>query len=281
MVRNFNDCFIYTGLFWDACINIYLISNLNIAKDIMFDSQSKTIKQLIALNLVQFIVFLALKSVSMYVPSDFDKADADSSANASGSRSQQVALERKRRLSLASVRKKSFIDGSNCTCCSTRCRNLSMFIAIGVVFFVLPVLLLLLALANEFSSSAEDDETATADAGASDTARLLQSNGVTTSTDADDSAENDPEGEPLKIVGTWIFISLLAMISFGYIELSSMMIKLYKQFKDPEKIKPKNKALGGYSPEDPLRQLKMRESIYSLAFAVNLKNSKMDELGGI
>lgn len=156
-----------------------------------------------------------------------------------------------------------------------------MFIAIGVVFFVLPVLLLLLALANEFSSSAEDDETATADAGASDTARLLQANGVTISTDADDGTENDPEGEPLKIVGTWIFISLFAMISFGYIELTGMMYKLYKQFKDPERIKPKNKALGGYSSEDPLRQLKMRESIYSLAFAVNLKNSKMDELGDI
>ena len=158
-----------------------------------------------------------------------------------------------------------------------------MFIAIGVVFFVLPVLLLLLALANEFSSSsAEDDETATADAGASNTARLLQANGVITLANPDDGTENDPEGEPLKIVGTWIFISLFAMISFGYIELTSLMYKLYKQFKDPERnMKPKNKALGGYSPEDPLRQLKMRESIYSLAFAVNLKNSKMDELGNI
>lgn len=39
----------------------------------------------------------------------------------------------------------------------------------------------------------------------------------------------------------------------------------------------KNKQLGGYSRDDPLRQLKMRESIFSLAFAVNLRNSKMDE----
>ena len=144
---------------------------------------------------------------------------------------------------------------------------------------MLPVLLLLMALANEFSSSAEEDETITADASTTDTSRLLQANGVTTSTDADGGSETVTEGEPLKIVGTWIFISLFAMISFGYIELTTMMLKLYKQFKDPHKIKPKNKALGGYSPEDPLRMLKMRESIYCLAFSVNLKNKKMDELG--
>ena len=155
-----------------------------------------------------------------------------------------------------------------------------MFIAIGVVFFVLPVLLLLLALANSFTSPAEEEEIASTDAStASDTARLLQESGVTPeTTEAVNETEDEPEGEPLKIVGTWILISLFSMIAFGYIELSTMMIKLYKQFKDPEEMKPKNKALGGYSPEDPLRQLKMRESIYSLAFAVNLKNSKLDEL---
>ena len=70
LIRNFNDAFIYTGLFWDATINVYLISNLNVAKDIMFDSQTKLVKQLIALNIIQFIVFQMLKSVSMQVQSE-------------------------------------------------------------------------------------------------------------------------------------------------------------------------------------------------------------------
>lgn len=64
----------------------------------------------------------------------------------------------------------------------------------------------------------------------------------------------DPvEGEPLNIIRNWAFISLVALISFGYTELTPTMLKLYRQFKDPEKIKAKNKALGGYSVEDPLR----------------------------
>ena len=47
---------------------------------------------------------------------------------------------------------------------------------------------------------------------------------------------------------------------------------------EPSKAKKKQKAIGGFSEEDPFRTLAMRESIYSLAFAVNLKNKKMEEL---
>ena len=35
LVRNFNDAFIYTGLFWEAMINVFLLSSLNSAKDII------------------------------------------------------------------------------------------------------------------------------------------------------------------------------------------------------------------------------------------------------
>ena len=80
----------------------------------------------------------------------------------------------------------------------------------------------------------------------------------------------------MNIIRWWTFISLIAIIIFSFTELTPVMLKLFKQFNDPDTIKPKNKSLGGYSPEDPLRQLKLRESIYSLAFAVNLKNSRLD-----
>ena len=44
LVRNFVDVFIYTGLFWDVTINLYLLSELNVARDVMVDSQKSLIK---------------------------------------------------------------------------------------------------------------------------------------------------------------------------------------------------------------------------------------------
>jgi len=38
--------------------------------------------------------------------------------------------------------------------------------------------------------------------------------------------------------------------------------------------------LGGFNTEDPLRKLPMRESIYSLAFAVNLSSDFFDSMKG-
>lgn len=146
-MRNFNDAFIYIGLFYDFAINLYLLSDLNIAKEIMFDSQTKLIKQLLALNIVQFIVFLSLKSISMNVQEETEKEAPRLDRRNSRS---SVKLS-----SLASVRKKSCIDGSSCLCMGNKCRNLTMFIAIGVVFFVLPVMMLVLAFSSQFSSPAE------------------------------------------------------------------------------------------------------------------------------
>lgn len=41
----------------------------------------------------------------------------------------------------------------------------------------------------------------------------------------------------------------------------------------------KDKHHGGYSGDDPRRSLMMRESIYNLAFAANMKKTKLAELG--
>ena len=52
LVRNFKDVFIYTGMFWDVTINLYLLSELNVARNVMLDSQEKLIRQLLLLSLV-------------------------------------------------------------------------------------------------------------------------------------------------------------------------------------------------------------------------------------
>lgn len=57
------------------------------------------------------------------------------------------------------------------------------------------------------------------------------------------------------------------------------MYKLYKGFKSPDSVKTKTPSIGCYSESDPSRILKMRESIYSLAFVVNLKHDAMDDMG--
>ena len=77
------------------------------------------------------------------------------------------------------------------------------------------------------------------------------------SNDGDDNVDTETlsttENEPLDIIRTWIFISLLSQVMFGYTTLFEFMKKLYQNFQKPERIKPKEKALGGYSPSDPLR----------------------------
>ena len=134
---------------------------------------------------------------------------------------------------------------------SAACRNLTMFISIGVVFYVLHVMMLVLAFATQFTSS--EEEITVDPVVDTDGSRLLQITGDVAMTTSDGS---DPEDkvEPLNIIRTWTFISLVAMISFGYTELMPIMVKLYGQYKDPEQnLKIKEKALGGYSREDPLR----------------------------
>ena len=96
-----------------------------------------------------------------------------------------------------------------------------MFISIGVVFYVLPVMMLVLAFVTQFTSS-EDEELTVDPAADTDGSRLLQISGDVAMTSSDGT---DPEDkvEPLNIIRTWTFISLLAMISFGYTELLSLI----------------------------------------------------------
>ena len=65
---------------------------------------------------------------------------------------------------------------------------------------------------------------------------------------------------------------------FGYFNLIPLMGQLHKNIQHPNLIKKKVKALGGYSETDVKRSVQMRESIYSLAFASNLKNKTLDDL---
>lgn len=76
----------------------------------------------------------------------------------------------------------------------------------------------------------------------------------------------------------WNVIALVSLIIFSAIEFTGLMRKLWAGFKDGTTVKQKKKGLGGYSENDPARILKMRESIYNLAFIVNLKNEAMDDM---
>ena len=68
-----------------------------------------------------------------------------------------------------------------------------------------------------------------------------------------DTDGSNAENEPLDIIRTWIFISLISQVMFGYTTLFLFMKKLLNNFKNPDEIKIREKALGGYSPSDPLR----------------------------
>ena len=50
-------------------------------------------------------------------------------------------------------RKRSVLDGCYCRCFTNKWRNLCMFISIGVFFFIMPVLMLGMAFATQFSST--------------------------------------------------------------------------------------------------------------------------------
>ena len=125
-----------------------------------------------------------------------------------------------------------------------------MFISIGVVFFVLPILVLILAFFTQFTSTADETtETVTA-TGDSDTStidpttdadkvgRLLQNNGITFATEPENNGisgeetgatpSSNSQDEPLNIIRWWTFMSLIAIISFSFTELTPVMLKLYK-----------------------------------------------------
>ena len=54
------------------------------------------------------------------------------------------------------MRKHSFLDDTNCRQYSTKYRNLTMFICVGVTFMVLPVLLLAEAFVISWSSESTE-----------------------------------------------------------------------------------------------------------------------------
>ena len=47
-----------------------MISSLNVATNIMSDAQNTMVSYLIILNIMRFIVFVVLKSMTLYVPSE-------------------------------------------------------------------------------------------------------------------------------------------------------------------------------------------------------------------
>ena len=71
------------------------------------------------------------------------------------------------------MRQHSFFDGTNCRCCTTSARNLFMFILVTVTFMILPVLLLLEALAIQFTADTTDLSTSVQEAEEMGLARML------------------------------------------------------------------------------------------------------------
>ena len=45
LTRNFQDVYIWTGMFWFVAVNAYLASDLNAAKDVMTDENKSIIRQ--------------------------------------------------------------------------------------------------------------------------------------------------------------------------------------------------------------------------------------------
>mmetsp|Transcript_23671 Transcript_23671/g.29331 ORF Transcript_23671/g.29331 Transcript_23671/m.29331 type:complete len:186 (+) Transcript_23671:1186-1743(+) len=182
------------------------------------------------LNVLHLIVFFLLKSLSLSGPSAGEEDQ---------NRKDVQGIEEHRRHSCC--------DGKTIfKCCSSRVRNMIMFGSIGVGFFVLPILLLLQAFATQFSpgklEELQNGMSGTVSAGE-------QTNGSRMLSEAEDEGDVDP----LAVVRYWIFISLIASILFSLGMLTPLMQTLYKQAKDPSKVKIKSKPLGGYSPEDPKR----------------------------
>ena len=125
-----------------------------------------------------------------------------------------------------------------------------------VTFYVLPILVAIMALATYSKSDEVTDE----------------------SSGTGDDAKKTTK-DPIQIIEVWIFICLGVIVLFGWSKLTTLMIELYEQAKNPDQVKLKVKAVGGYSEEDPLRQLQLRESIYALAFATNLSYERLEMLG--
>ena len=62
------------------------------------------------------------------------------------------------------------------------------------------------------------------------------------------------------------------MLLFYIYYIHGLSKQFHKQAKPNGDVKKIKKSLGGYAHDDPSRILKNRESIYNLAFLVNLEN---------
>ena len=68
------------------------------------------------------------------------------------------------------------------------------------------------------------------------------------------------------------------MLVFSIFYLYGLGSKFISQCKGKTLAKKTTKPLGGYVFDDPSRSLQNRESIYNLAFLVNLDKKKFEEL---
>lgn len=260
LVRNHNDAFIFTGIVWTTTINIYLLSDLNVSYDVTLEQQIVMITSMFNLNLLHLVVFMMLKSFSLYDASD------------------RKETQKKTEVSdIQEERRHSCVDGrSLCLCCSSRARNIIMLIAVGLSFFLLPLVLLLMAVGSQFKNGKTMGQVEPSNLPEKEADKI---HNMGTGRLLEDELTLEEESEPLAVVLSWVFISLGNTVVFSFTMLTPLLNDLFQQTKDPSKVKIKHKALGGYSDIDPKRHLSMRESIFSLAFAANLKNSFLDKQG--
>ena len=81
-----------------------------------------------------------------------------------------------------------------------------------------------------------------------------------------------------KVISYWIYFDLGGMVLFYIYYIHGLSKQFYKQAYNNSEVKKVKKSLGGYAVDDPSRILSNRESIYNLAFLVNLENDKFEKM---
>ena len=138
--------------------------------------------------------------------------------------------------------------------CSTSVRNLAFLICTSILFFVLPIIYIIV---HFFKQSTFEAEICIEDEAGNETCEETQS---------------------FKLATYWIYIDLVSMLVFSFVYLVELIRRFTRQCKRETLAKKTTKPLGGYVFDDPSRFLKNRESIYNLAFMANLDNKKFEEL---
>ena len=101
--------------------------------------------------------------------------------------------------------------------------------------------------------------------------------GETCTTD-EDGNETCEKTTSFELATYWININLASMILFFCFYLSDFSRGFIEQCRGKVLAKKTTKPLGGYADDDPSRILQNRESIYNLAFMVNLSTKKFEEM---